>query len=80
MAFHDLLADGQPNAGTRKLFSLMQPLEHSKDPLEVLRFDTEPIVSNGKLSSLAPVLERRNAYSGSAALLVLDGVPNKVLE
>src|SRR5688572_10729748 len=45
VALDHLLADRQPDAGSRVLALVVQPLEHHEDALEVLRLDADAVVA-----------------------------------
>lgn len=46
MTLHDPLSDRQPNARSFILIGTMQSLEDSEDPVQVPRFDSDPVVPN----------------------------------
>ncbi len=79
MAFHDFSANGQPDARARVLFARVEPLEHLKDALEVLRLDADSVVLNGK-SPLTSIGSGGNADFRPAFIAIFDGVSNQILE
>jgi hypothetical protein len=79
MAFYDFSANRQSDSGARVLFARVEPLEHLKDALEVLRLDADSVVLNGK-SPLTPVGSGGNGDFRPAFIAIFDGVPNQILE
>ena len=52
MPLDDLLADGKADPGAGELIPLVQPLEHAKDPVEILRVDSKTVVLDGEAPHL----------------------------
>jgi hypothetical protein len=80
MALNNFFADGQFDPGDRELFPLVQPLEHSKDFFEVLRIDSQAIVSHRKYPDLLGIAGGRNMHLRRSRAVVLDGIANQILE
>ena len=78
--FDDLLADGQSDAGAGKLFPLVQPLEHAKDLVEVLRINSQSVVFHREDPFLPAMSGGGDVHLGNSGTLVLDGVADQVLK
>ena len=79
--FDDLLADGQSDAGAGKLFPLVQPLEHPKNPVKVLRINSQSVVFHRKHPFIFSTAGDGDVHLGNAAgVLLLDGISDQVLE
>src|SRR6266705_2149543 len=79
MPFYDLAADGQTDTRAGVFVACMEPLEHLKDTLEVLRRDPNAVVPNGE-NPLTPAGSGSNMNLWSVPVAVFDGVPNQILK
>ena len=73
----DLLADRQADAGAGELVSLVQPLEHAEDPLEVLRVDPQPVVLHREEPLPVAVLRGRDVHLGVPGRWYLIALPTR---
>src|SRR5258708_22950002 len=79
MAFHDFLADRQPNSCPGIMFARVQPLKDPENTLEVLRVDTEAIIADAKdPASILPL--GGNADLGLDFPAELERVADQLLE
>lgn len=81
MAFNDLFADRQPDAGTAAVIVLvMQPLEDLEHPLGLIGRDTDAVIVQ---SDAQPVLDRLDPQFDlrrAGGVGIFDGVGDQVLE
>ena len=78
--FDDLLADREPDARTRILFPMVQPLEDDKYLPEVLRSEPDAIIADGKLPVSRFIVAGNSDPWRYAGTVVLDRIANQVLE
>lgn len=84
MGLNDLLANGRTHPAALKLTTACQALEGQKDPLQVFKIETDPIISKENLYALpgAEVL-RAAPYSHQRGLIgpvKFKGISEEVLE
>src|ERR1700686_5227771 len=77
---HILFADGQSDSRSGKLFSSMQPLEKDKNPVEMPTINSQAVVLDGKSPFVPAVLFSRDMHARDFCAVVLDGIPEEVLE
>src|SRR5580704_2042600 len=58
----------------------MQPLEQDKNPVEMLTINSQTVVPDGKYPLLLAVLPGGDMHSRGFYAVILDGIPNEVLE
>jgi hypothetical protein len=80
VALDDFLADGQSDAGPVELFPFVQPLEHAKNPLEVLRLNSQSVVLHRKYPFGPGIAGSGNMHFWDSRTLVLDGIADQVLK
>src|SRR3984893_8955331 len=80
MPFDDLFANRESDAGAVKFLPLVQPLKHSENSFEKLRFDSETVVLNRKHPFVGVVRHGRDVDPRNSGAPVLDGIANEVLK
>ncbi len=79
MVFHDFFANGQPYAGAGVFSAGVEPLEHLKDALGILRLNADPVILNGK-SPLISIRFGSDADFRPALVAIFDRIANEILE
>lgn len=80
MPFDDFLANSQADTGAGEFVASVKALEHAENTVEILRFDSQPIVLYRKQPFVVWLADRRNMHRGHAGFLILDRVGHQVLE
>src|SRR5208283_1042016 len=79
VAFDDLFADGQPNAGAGILLAGVQALENLENPLGILRLDADAVVAHGKEPAAGLLLDTDVDFRRALAA-ELESVADQVLK
>src|SRR6267378_7242348 len=79
VALGHLLADREPDAGSRVFAHRMQALEQHEDAVEVLRLDADAVIGDADVP-LARFLHRADMDAGHLLAAELERVADEVLE
>ena len=79
MAFYDLAADGQADAGTGVILAGMEPLKHLKNTFKVLWLDADPVILDGK-DPIVPTQPGADLNLRLALVAVFNGVSDQILK
>src|SRR5580692_632903 len=80
LPLHNLLADGKTDSVPRIVLSALQSLKHLKNPLEMPRFDADPVVAHAKDPLAAAALGRYLNDRRSIRPPELDRIADQILE
>src|ERR1700722_2795177 len=80
MAFDDFFANRQSDASAVKFLPPVQSLKHPEYSLEELRFDSKPVVANGKHPFVGAVRHSRDVKARDSGPPIFDGIADGVLK
>ena len=80
MPLDDLLADCESDAGAGKFLAFMQPLEHDKNSVEVLRIDSQAVIAHRESPFAPAIFGGGNVNARHAGVLILDGIADQILK